>query len=392
MEKYVCENCIGDYALQELIKQEAVQTTCDYCDVVSDDGPIAAPISELMPRIWEGIETEWADPDDEGIVWDSEDGRYMVEVHDSHDLLLKLIDTNSLEVLRDLAKHLGDRNWCQKDALRLPRDEEWYLDWENFSDQLKHRTRYVFYRVEPAPGNIFEPARSPHEILETIVSLVVEQDLLRTVELGTRIVRARAHAANKAYSSVEKLASPPIEKARYSNRMSPAGIPMFYGAEREDTALNEIDGNDFATVADFVTLQPFKVLDLTRIPSIPSLFDQQRNPLRPAIKFLTSFNEDLSKRVEKDGREHIEYIPTQVATEYFRRVFRDADNEAVRGIVYESSRHEGGISWVLFFENDDCTQDDRSDTNGKWLSMLTASVRRIDLKTRPEPPPVGLLF
>ena len=392
MEKYVCENCIGDYSLQELINQESVKTACDYCDLVSDDGPIAAPISELMPRIWDGIEREWADPDDEGIVWDNEDGRYMVDVYDSHDLLRRLIYTNSPEVLQDLAKHLGDRNWCRKDGARLTRDEEWNLDWENFSNQLKHHTRYVFYRVDPAPGNVFEPARSPHEILETIGKLVVEQDLLRTVETGTRIVRARAHAADEAFLPVEELGPPPIDKARYSNRMSPAGIPMFYGAEREDTALNEVDGDDCATVADFVTLQPFKVLDLTRIPSIPSLFDQHRNHLRPALKFLTSFKEDLSKVVEKDGREHIEYIPTQVATEYFRRVFRDADNEPVRGIVYESSRHEGGISWVLFFENDDCTQDDRFDTSGKWLSMLTASVRRIDLKNRPEPPPVGRLF
>jgi len=392
MTKHVCEGCIGNYPLQELINREAVETKCDYCGAVSDGEPVAAPISELMPRIWEGLQTEWADPGDEGLPWDSEEGRYILPVHDSYDLLEMFIDTNSEELLRDLADRLGDREWCQQNAARLTKEEEWYLDWENFSDQLKHHTRYVFYRVDPTPGDIFEPARSPHEILDTIGELVIDQDLLRTVAVGTTIVRARHHGADKQFSSVEELGPPPSDTARYSNRMSPAGIPMFYGSRREDTALNEVEGDDFATVADFLTLQPFKVLDLTRIPSVPSIFDENRNHLRPAIKFLGSFSEDLSKRIEKDGREHIEYVPTQVATEYFRRVFRDGDNEPLRGIVYESSRHEGGVSWVLFFEREDCTQDDRADRDGKWLSMVTASVRRVDLKSRAAPPPVGRLF
>jgi len=133
--------------------------------------------------------------------------------------------------------------------------------------------------------------------LDTIGELVLEQDLLRTVEVGTTIVRARRHGADKELSSVEELGPPPSDKARYSNRMSPAGIPMFYGSRNEDTALNEVDGGDLATVADFVTLQPFKVLDLTSIPRVPSLFDEHESYLRPAIKFLWSFTEDLSKRI-----------------------------------------------------------------------------------------------
>ena len=392
MTKHACKKCIRNYPLQEVIDREAVASKCDYCGK-SSDKPIAAPISELMPRIWEGLQTEWADPGDEAVPWDSEEGRYIVPVYDSYDLLEMFVDTTSEELLRDLADRLGDGEWCQKNAARLTKDEEWYFDWESFSDQLKHHTRYVFYRVEPEPGDVFEPARSPHEVLDTIGELVLEQDLLRTVNTSTKIVRARAHGAGETLSTVEELGPPSSDKARYSNRMSPAGIPMFYGSQREDTALNEVGGeDDFATVADFLTLQPFKVLDLTIIPNVPSIFDEHRNYLRPALKFLWSFTEDLSKRIEKDGREHIEYVPTQVATEYFRRVFRDGDNEPLRGIVYPSSRHEGGVSWVLFFEGDDCTQDDRTDTEGKWLSMVTASVRRIDLKTRAAPPLVGRLF
>ena len=107
-----------------------------------------------------------------------------------------------------------------------------------------------------------------------------------------------------------------------------------------------------------------------------------------------SFVRDFVQAVEKDGREHIEYVPTQVVTEYFRRVFRDTDGEPIRGIIYPSSRHEGGKSYVLFFVSENFTQDDRDDVTSaeKWLSMNTASMRRVDLRARTPPPPVGKLF
>lgn len=50
------------------------------------------------------------------------------------------------------------------------------------------------------------------------------------------------------------------------------------------------------------------------------------------------------------------------------------------------------MSRVLFFENEDCTQDDRPTAEGKWLSMVTTSVKRVDLRGRHPPPPVGRLF
>jgi hypothetical protein len=119
------------------------------------------------------------------------------------------------------------------------------------------------------------------------------------------------------------------------------------------------------------------VLDLTRIPDIPSIFDATSNYQRPPLIFLHDFLADFTKKVVKDGREHIEYVPTQVITEYFRRVFRDGEGDELKGIIYPSPRTESGISWVLFFDNDDCIQDDLSIKDDKWLCMETASVKRI---------------
>jgi hypothetical protein len=47
----------------------------------------------------------------------------------------------------------------------------------------------------------------------------------------------------------------------------------------------------------------------------PSLFDEQRRHLRAGLSFLHDFAADLAKPIEKDGREHIEYVPTQIVTE-----------------------------------------------------------------------------
>ena len=316
----------------------------------------------------------------------------MVPTFDTYDLLERYFNLEE-DVRDDLIRELPDHDWCQANPLRLSKDEQWDLNWEQFSEQLKHETRYVFYRMESKEVDWHDEAGTPHEILDTIADFVREYDLVRTLAEGTVIVRARPHDERESYSQVEDLGPPPKEKAIYSNRMSPAGIPMFYGSDRESTTLTEIEGKDFATVADFRTLRPFKILDLDRIPPLPSLFDQQLNHQRPAIRFLNHFLSDVAKHVEKDGREHIEYVPTQVVTEYFRRVFRDVDEEPVRGIIYPSSRHEGGKSFVLFFVSENGTQDDRGEDSSeeKWLSMKT-SVRRVNLRGRAAPPAVGKLF
>jgi hypothetical protein len=383
-DKYVCEDCFDDYAVGEFIRREAVELRCDYCEIESETEAISAPLSDVARFIREGIETEWSDPDDEAVPWDSEEDRYIVEVYDTYDLLLDLLSISSDELLDDLSSELGDRNWCQRNPARFTKQEELYFNWEAFSEQLKHHTRYVFYRVEHERDEFDDRSVTPHDILNTIADLVLEQELLRTLPAGTTLVRARPHPEDEAYSTVEDLGPPPEEKAVHANRMSPAGIPMFYGSDTEETALGEIDQIGFATVASFKTLKAFQVLDLTQIPAVPSLFDQQRGHHRPAIIFLTNFLDDFTKEVKKDGREHIEYVPTQVVTEYFRRVFRTIEGDRLRGVIYPSARIEGGISYVLFFTNEDCTQDDDSEErNEKWLSMVTSSVIRIDLRARP---------
>src|ERR1700704_2611575 len=53
-------------------------------------------------------------------------------------------------------------------------------------------------------------------------------------------------------------------------------------------------------------------LDLTRVPPVPSFFDPEARQSRSSIVFLTQSAEEISRRIERDDRIHLEYIPTQV--------------------------------------------------------------------------------
>jgi|SRR5215213_1978896 len=378
METYVCGDCVDDYAVKQFIKHHAEELRCDYCRQTSQELPIGAAVNDVGDFILEGLEMEWSHPEDEAVAWDSEDGCYVVSTVDSYDLVDRYFALESDQLRNDLANQLGDNDWCQRNPYRLTREESWIFDWEQFSEELKHQTRYVFFRVKNERDEYGEGVQNLHEIMDEIATIVLEIGLIRTISSGTVITRARPHCEIQQYSTVEDLGPPSKELAIHANRMSPSGIPMFYGSDSELTALSEVEQTGFATLAQFVTQRAFKVLDLTRIPDVPSIFDRQPHYERAPLIFLRNFLADLTKRVAKDGREHIEYVPTQVITEYFRRVFLDQDHERVKGIIYPSARNESGISYVLFFDNNNCTQDDRNVGTGHWLSMVTRSVRRVD--------------
>jgi len=66
------------------------------------------------------------------------------------------------------------------------------------------------------------------------------------------------------------------------------------------------------------------------------------------IYFLYDFVNEISKPVQKDGTEHLDYIPSQVVCQYFAKVFRTEKEMPVDGLAYPSAILPGGINIVLF--------------------------------------------
>src|ERR1017187_8666041 len=68
-----------------------------------------------------------------------------------------------------------------------------------------------------------------------------------------------------------------------------------------------------SSLAEFELLTTLRVVDLTRIPNVPSIFED--GP-RESLRFLRHFAKDVSQPFTPDKELHIEYAPSQVFSEY----------------------------------------------------------------------------
>ena len=345
-----------DYAIREFIEESKSETSCSYCDAESEE-PIAVSLYDLVEFIEEAVRTEWNTADDEGLPYDSGEGGYQLATPlSSWELLAEETDlepANDDELLQHLADGLSASGWVQKDFYALSPFDRLRLGYDWFAEELKHSRRYFF-----GPGPTEEEDSdtvSPADLLELIGRTAEGLGLVR--ELNDAIYRARPHAEGEQPDSARALGAPPVEFALSANRMSPAGISMFYGSLDAATAAAEAAGADpeespAITVARFSALRPLRVLDLTELPEVPSAFDVARRDTRPQIAFLRHFVSKLREPVVRDRSEHVEYVPTQVVCEYLRSRFRCEDGNPVDGVLYSSVRHPGGTSLVLFADND----------------------------------------
>jgi len=93
-------------------------------------------------------------------------------------------------------------------------------------------------------------------------------------------------------------------------------------------------------------VRPLRVLDLRRLPRVPGLFSDAARDHRLALRFLHHFADDIMTPVARDQRVHVDYLPSQVVTEFLRDYAFDEGK--VDGIAYGSSIHRIGWNVALF--------------------------------------------
>jgi hypothetical protein len=81
------------------------------------------------------------------------------------------------------------------------------------------------------------------------------------------------------------------------------------------------------------------------------LFDIANKKLREQALIVRAFVDAISTPVIKDGREHIDYVPSQVICEYLAQVFEPGEGSKLGGLIYPSSVHDGGKNLVVFPED-----------------------------------------
>ncbi len=357
--QHVCSGCVNDYALQAIIvAAEDTTATCDFCG-----GTPAAELDVLLEAFVRGLRTEYGDADDEGVYYDGREGGYQWHrTWDTWDLVEEFSDVLTGEGLLDAVREaMHDRTWVEVRFIEPRREEALIASWERFCEAVVYETRYVFWlRGDEADERLRGAGEIPaSRILDELGDLIETLELLRELPSGYRVWRARLHSVQAVAWGASDLGTAPREYATQANRMSPAGIPMFYGSEDPATAIQEVavragEKDRWVTVGAFDTSQPSVVVDFTNLLPVPSMFDPERGRLRRPLLFLHKLVALLSKPAQVT-HEQIDYVPTQVVTEYLLRIF--AKGKLVVGLLYASAL-TGNPSIVLDVPHDHCVEQE----------------------------------
>lgn len=356
-EGAICANCVSDHTLKDWISQNLSETICRFCGEESEE-LIAASFDDFIGIVLTGVRFDWNHPDDESIMYVSAEGGYQAAISDTWDVLADYEISDNSDVVGAIIEVVGSDGWVEREYYVGDKSQRLGWGWDAFKDVVKHQTRYVF--LTPDDSDDFmevPPSRMLSAIGETVVNDLADLNLITEISTDTDLFRIRI--GDEAFHTGAQIGTPPAQFATQSNRMSPAGIPMFYGAFDVETARLETfdpdqNAGQILSIGTFRPTRNLRMLDLADLPDIPSVFEEAGHHQIHPLRFLHSFARDIAKPIARDGREHIEYVPTQIVTEYFRRVFRDAHNQLIDGIIYRSSREGGVRAFVLFCENEQC--------------------------------------
>ena len=377
-DRSVCLNCILDEGLREQVAPHLTEDVCTFCGRETEDGvPIAAHFEELMRPVMDAIHFFY-ERSEESLYWNDD----MTPRCTSHDVAGNVCaGAVSDSVLEGICEVITEDDWNEDPgALRL--DVALRYAWNGFREKVKHETRFVFLSISeessPHPDDF-----TTSETLEKLIDIIQLRGVLTDIPASHIFYRGRmVDKPEPAGYDASTLGSPP-PMAASANRMSPAGISMFYGCDDIPTVVAEIGSHTakrFAVIGAFETTRPLRMVNLAVLPPIPSVFDSEQRKYYHELRFLHEFARDLSAPVVLDGREHIEYVPTQVVTEYMRWL----PAVAIDGILFASAQN-GGTSCVIFCGAEGCA-DAGKVTGETMLRLKDGSIQTVRVVAGPATP------
>lgn len=370
MKKNVCYQCFGDKDLRTMIRNYCGPKGCYFCERKDAD---TMPFKEVIHFILQRIETFYGRAADQ-LPYESREGGYQGWHIDSYDMIrdqigLELPRDGTQKLFHAIVGGIGDDTWCEYDWLVLEPDKSLRFSWESFCDIVKHRRRFFFHDIGESDGS--DPdARSPVEFLETVCKQAERAKLIIEMSAGQALYRARARKPRQNIATPSELGPPPNHLATQSNRMNPPGISMFYGADKRKLAVAEIR-NSMASIGTFETKRPIRILDLANLPEVPGFFTTTPRVKQRILSFLSDFSNLIVQPVDRSDRVHVDYIPTQVFTEFIRDF--QFKGGKIDGLRYRSATGEKGTNYVLFAGQEDVVNAAPPNpyiTRTPWLELV----------------------
>lgn len=344
----ICLGHVTDTSFLRDLMDDASPGDCVLCGT-SDDQPTMVSAETLVASFMDSFRYFYRTSD--SLPWDNEDGVYIGPQIDTGDAVYDLAsEAFEVSVIDDALQLISDaigyeHEWTTWGAPADPDGVDY--EWSRFVETVKYTSRFVFIVGGRNSGLVAQFLRKVGKYLDE------ENGLISTLPVDTPLHRGRLCEKPREVSrSAAGLGPAPRDQAS-ANRMSPPGISMFYGSDDAETAVAEIAGHGvspLAVVGEFRTTRVLRVLDLTARPNKPSPLNRERRVEFEMLSFLESFVEAITAPVIPDGRQHVEYVPTQVVTEYLR----NSSPEMLDGIVLPSTQ-TGRRTYVLFFDSDGVT-------------------------------------
>lgn len=372
-EKYVCSHHFKDKYLNHYIEKHGKTGVCSYCrhkETVIDMRDLADHIAMTISIYFNDIDSEGLPlassyfDDEEQIQGIKRVGPYAVPEHIN-------VYEDTFEIMEDLGLHtdcdrlnydidhlLENNIWIKKDPFELWWNQKKELQWQRFSEMVKHSRRFTFLAMSRVVGN--------DNILDDLGGILRNMDgILHPIPIGTTLYRTRSleHELTDNFGFNDITSAPDIYAGQC--RMSPAGVSMFYGAFDMETAVDEsiktANGNVLA-IGEFKTIRELTVVDLIALPREVSIWMDKWE----AVSFLKSFHNDITRPLLNDAKEAIEYIPSQIFTEYLKWMFTDKKGRNIDGLMYRSSKTQKA-NIVLFCNNKN---------SHEWIKLEKLSSRK----------------
>lgn len=227
----------------------------------------------------------------------------------------------------------GNAEIVKIDEFYIGRDDNHFrYHWDEFTYLVKHVNRF------------FDIVGSREEMLDTFKEFLKQIESI--LPIGTLIWRARSNPnqLSSQLNTMQHVCGPPPRNLSKSLRMNPAGISYFYGSADKNTCKIEIrpSHDDKIVYGHFATKKELRIVDLSEAPTIyaKSIFDPEYDhSMNWASTFLEGFVMEISKPIDEQSAP-IEYVPTQVLSEYIRRLGYD-------GLCFKSC-FTGKLNYTLF--------------------------------------------